>query len=184
MSSRIIVLKLMLRQSKTAIWGNAVFTYAQIVMQTQEDLLEQREQAPRGSASHHPLQKNVFQCGKGERGHPQGIQPWILPAFASPILLLLSNSPAKPAWASELKRQAHYPATVVWGLHLHEKPKKGEKHLRREKLSCMKRDSLPALHRHFASCFPVLVGKMKPQKLRGDSKGTQGYSASFKCNYF
>lgn len=43
-SSSITVLKLMIRQGKTATRGNRVLTYIQIVMQTQEDLLEQTQQ--------------------------------------------------------------------------------------------------------------------------------------------
>lgn len=81
-----------------------------------------------GSTSHQ--KQNVFQCAKGERGHPQGIQPRILPAFASPILLLLllRNSPSRQDGLPELKRQAHHAATCL-GLHLHEEPKNGEKSL-------------------------------------------------------
>lgn len=48
-SSSFTVLKLIFRQGKTATPGNIVFTHIQIVMQTQEDLLEQTKQTQEAS---------------------------------------------------------------------------------------------------------------------------------------
>lgn len=130
-----------------------------------------------------PLAEKCFSMWKGwERSPPRN------PAQDPPSLRLSHPPPPPlkfPSAAStgfRVKETGSLSSNIVWGLHSHEEPKKqGE---RREKLSCMEWDSLPALHRHFMSRFPVGLQKMKPQKLRGNFKEHTGVLSIIQVQLF